>query len=106
MLKIKFSHKYPKLHGQTTATLLAVRDLSFPKDKNEDLIEYDTKYVGFVGKGYFPLPNGEYIQLIFVGNKHIPFCTVRPKYSDFSINKKEYYEGLIGQDFEIVVKGE
>lgn len=104
MPTIKFSHNYPKLHGQTSATLLAVRELLFPKDKNADLIEYDTTYLSPNGIGFYQLSNGPYLQLIFVGDKHIPFCTIRPKYGGFSKNKKEYYESLIGQVFQIVIK--
>lgn len=106
MAEIKFSHKYPKLHGQTSATLLAVRELEFPKDKNEELIEYDTVYVGTVCTEYFPLPDGSYLQLIFVGNKHIPFCTIRSKWGGFRKNKKEYYESMIGKEFKIIITGD
>lgn len=104
MAIIKFSHNYPKLHGQTSAVLLVVRELSFPKDKNDDLIEYDSAYPSPHGIDFYPLPDGPYLQLIFVGNKHIPFCTIRHKYGGFRKNKKEYYESLVGQNFQIIIK--
>lgn len=104
MPNIKFSHQYPKLHGQTSATLLAVRELSFPQDRNADLVEYDTTYPSTHGVDYYPLPDGPYLQLIFVGNKHIPFCTIRSKWGGFRKNKKEYYESCIGKTFSIIVK--
>lgn len=103
MPKIKFSHNYPKLHGQTSAVLLAVRELYFPKDSNHELLEYDTSYPSPHGIDFYPLPAGPYLQLIFVGNKHIPFCTIRPKYGGFRKNKKGYYEGQIGKAFSIVI---
>lgn len=105
MNRIGFSHKYPKLHRQKTATLLAVRELLIPKDLNDDLLRYDTVFDDGSGKGYFPLPDGEYLQLIFIGNKHIPFCTIRSKWGVHK-NKKEYYESKIGEEFEIHIKGE
>lgn len=104
MPNIKFTHQYPKLHGQTSATLLAVRELSFPQDSNTDLVEYDTTYPSPHGVEYYPLPEGPYLQLIFVGNKHIPFCTIRSKWGGFRKNKKEYYESCIGKTFSIIVK--
>lgn len=105
MPNIKFSHAYPKIHGQTMATLLAVRELDFPKDRNEDLIEYDTTYASDHGVDFYQLPDGPYLQLIFVGNKHIPFCTIRSKWGGFRKNKKEYYESMVGKEFKIIIKG-
>lgn len=96
---IKFSHAYPKLHGQTSASLLAVIPIRIDKDTPRELLEYDTKYDG----GYFPLPTGDYIQLVFIGNLHIPFCTIRKAWPP---QKVEYYKATIGYDFEIKIKGE
>lgn len=96
-MTIRFSHDYPKLHGQTSATLLAVRPLRIDKDTPKELIEYDTRYDG----GYFPLRTGDYIQLVFIGNLHIPFCTIRPAWPS---SKKEYYQRYIGRTFDIVRK--
>jgi len=95
MSDIRFSHNYPKLWGQTTAQLIAVRLLS-SKQFNSDLIEYDTKFEG----GYYPLTEGDYLQLIFWGNKAIPFCTIRP----YTPQKKQYYMDSINKIFNIVVK--
>lgn len=74
MKAIKFSHEYPKLHGQTSAELLAVHPLDAHTPK--ELLDYDTTYEG----GRYPLRSGEYIQLIFLGNLRIPFCTIRSAY--------------------------
>lgn len=97
MSYIKFSHAYPKLHGQKCATLLAVLPIRIDAKTPKELIEYDTKY----DEGYFPLPTGNYIQLIFVGDKHIPFCTIRKA---FPPSKSDYYKGKIGDVFEIQIK--
>lgn len=91
---IKFSHRYLKLHGQTSATLLAVLPLRIDKDTPKELLEYDTKFDG----GYFPLKTGEYIQLVFIGNLRIPFCTIR---SAFRKEKVKYYTDAIGETFNI-----
>jgi hypothetical protein len=99
---IKFSHNYPKLWGQTTAELLAVRKLHIPDDLNDTLKTYDTTYRlksandGNVYAAYL-LPQGECLQLIFLGDKRIPFCTIRR----WTPQKETYYKGLVGQIFEI-----
>ena len=98
-LRIGFSHHYPKLHGQTSAELLAVRPIKINKDTPQELLEYDTKFDG----GYFPLRHGNYIQLIFLGNLRIPFCTIRAAYPP---SKVEYYQRNIGKMFDIHFKGE
>lgn len=94
MNEIRFSHNYPKLWNQKKAELIAVREIN-SKDFNIDLLEYDTKYHG----GYYPLKEGDYIQLIFLGDKHIPFCTIRP----YSQQKENYYQDSINMIFDIVV---
>ena len=118
MNKIKFSHNYPKLWSQTSGRLLAVEVLD-AKDvqANKDLIEYDTKYVKNVNVcydetnfdyDYYPLPrSGNLIQLVFIGNKGIPFCTIRPAFGRLLYLGKpkiEYYRDKIGQEFEIAIQ--
>ena len=97
MSVIKFSHDYPKLHGQTSAELLAVRPIRIDKNTPKELLEYDTKYDG----GHYKLATGDYIQLIFLGNLRIPFCTIRRAYPP---SKVEYYKSKIGERFEVMVK--
>jgi len=94
MPKIKFSHSYPKLHGQKRAKLIHVRRLEQPL--HEDLIEYDTRTS--TGE-YYALPKGLLLQLIFVGEKGIPFCTLRRH----TANKEVYYRECEGKDFEVVI---
>ena len=53
-------------------------------------------------KRRFPLPTGDYIQLIFLGNLRIPFCTIRKNYPP---QKGDYYRGKVGDTFTIEIKG-
>lgn len=105
MNKIKFSKIYPKLWGQTQAKLIAVEDITIDENTDKDLIEYDTKASD---GSYYKLNKGKYIQLIFLGNKNIPFCTIRSKYGASApflrdyIDKTEYYKSKIGEMFDIV----
>lgn len=110
MKTIRFSHNYPKLHGQTTAELLAVKPIRIDRDTPDVLLEYDTTYYDkpfknetclYAKEHRFPLPTGDYIQLIFLGNLRIPFCTIRKAYPP---SKVEYYTAAIGETFAIVVK--
>jgi len=82
------------LYKQTEAHLIYVRTI----DKgavNEHLKQYDTKTVD---EKYYPLPNTDLIQLIFIGNFDIPFCTLR-RYTE---EKYRYYNESVGEEFNIV----
>ena len=99
--EIKFSKNYPKLWGQTLAKLIAVEDINIDENTNKDLLEYDTKAID---GSYYELKKGKYIQLIFLGNKNIPFCTIHSgQLSGKMGNKKEYYQAKIGETFNIVI---
>lgn len=95
MKQIKFSKEYPKLWGQTKARLVAVI-LIDAASIGQDLLDYDTKDI----KGeYYMIPRSGYLlQLIFVGNKGIPFCTLRRHTPE----KETYYRDLMGHNFEII----
>jgi len=100
MSVIKFSHDYPKLWHQTSAVLIDVwliKKEAFPLA--QELIDYDTR----TSKGkFYPLPKNDYLQLFFVGNKGIPFCTIRRRTPE----KEEYYNSKIKERFEIkLIKG-
>ncbi|MBE3122172.1 MAG: hypothetical protein IMZ58_08215 [Thermoplasmata archaeon] len=101
VLKISFSHNYPKFHWQTTARLLYI-EVHNRKDMSGDFIEYDTVYEDESGgvKGYYPFPPGVYMVLVFFGNKLIPFTTARP----WSNEKERYYRSLLGKTFKINIK--
>lgn len=102
MNRIKFSHYYPKLWKQTKAILIDVRILDAGLiQTNEELLHYDTIYHDGDSWGYYDLPTeGDLIQLIFIGNYDIPFCTLRRH----TKQKYDYYRNLLGQEFEIEVK--
>ena len=101
MNTIRFSHEYPKLHGQTRAELLAVKPIRIDKDTPSELLEYDTAYWDGDIKSRFTLPTGDYIQLVFLGNLRIPFCTIRKNYPP---QKGDYYRGKVGDVFTIETK--
>jgi len=108
MKAIKFSHKYPKLYGQITAELLAVKPLRIDSNTPDVLLEYDTTYCEvdknapwIFNERRFPLPTGNYIQLIFLGNLRIPFCTIRAAWPP---SKIDYYKSAIGETFAVVIK--
>ena len=92
-MQIKFSHEYPKLHGQESALLLAV-ELRGRSDFTEKFIEYDTAFTG----GHYPLPPAQYMVLVFLGNELIPFTTVRR----WTEEKSRYYHNNIGKTFGLV----
>ena len=92
---IKFSHDYQKLWGQCHARLIEV-NITEKKHLHPDLIEYDTNY----GGGYYKLPDGKLIQLVFLGDKGIPFCTIRR----WTPEKEKYYQSQIGKIFIVEVK--
>lgn len=97
MHKLTFSHNYPKLWGQKTAKLIALEPLTVSGGLNPALKEYDTKTVD--GE-YYPLPDGEYLQLIFIGEFGIPFCTIRR----MTYEKVEYYSKLRGLWLDIEIR--
>jgi hypothetical protein len=89
-----------------------VRPIRIDKSTPDELLEYDTTYYAKVRKGCFtwgeekarfPLPTGDYIQLIFLGNLRIPFCTIRKNYPP---QKGDYYRGKIGDIFGIEIRKE
>lgn len=94
---IKFSSDYPKLWGQKQGRLLGVYAIAH--ELHKDLIEYDIKKSD---GSYYPLPKGTVIQLVFLGDKGIPFCTIRR----FTPNKFSYYVGLVGEDLKIQIMEE
>lgn len=103
MDKILFSKDYIKLHGQTEAELLSVRRIRIDEETPSELIEYDTTAVD--GSRY-ELKNGNYIQLVFLGNLGIPFCTIRTDKpaSNGQEARFEFFSERIGNTF-ILARG-
>ena len=97
--RITFSHHYPKLHGQTSARLLAVLPVTIDNSTPQALLDYDTTTAD--GSRY-PLATGEYLQLIFIGNLRIPFCTIRRQ----TLQKVIFYQSSIGKVFDVIVREE
>jgi len=89
---IRFSHNYPKLFGQKSARLLDVWPVS-RKSLSTWFVNYDTSFAG----GKYPLPDGDYLILFFMGVDVIPFTTVRSA----TFGKEEYYRMKIGNWFTL-----
>ena len=114
MKRLKFSHNYPKLWGQETAELLAVKPIKIDNATSKELLKYDT-FIGYehikndgghlekIVEHYYELKPGNYVQLIFLGNFGIPFCTIRSKSGRYG-DKEAYYRNLIGEIFKIEVQ--
>lgn len=100
MKTIRFCADYPKLHKQQKAELLAVRRIKIDRNTPPELLEYDTTKTD--GSRY-NLKHGNYLQLIFLGNSGIPFCTIRSACPE---SKVEYYRKSIGETFEIRIEAE
>jgi hypothetical protein len=90
--------------GQKTARLIGLDILDAKEvQENKTLIEYDTLWDDNGNMGYYDLPKtGKLIQLIFVGNEHVPFCTLRTH----TPAKYEYYKNQVGMTFEIEITEE
>lgn len=100
-MQIRFSHIYPKLHKQKKAELVAVKTCN-RSDLSKMFIEYDTLYLDSFGAAFYPLLDGQYMILLFLGEENIPFTTVRR----FTEEKHYYYKMNIGKTFDIVIKPE
>lgn len=97
MKSIKFSHDYPKLHGQKTARLIGVLTVT-PDELHRQFIEYDT--VNKEG-GHYKLPKAEkFLILLFLGDKNILFTTIRR----MTAEKLAYYLNQVDMEFEIKIE--
>lgn len=101
MDRICFSKDYIKLHGQSEAVLLYVRRMRIDENTPVELINYDTSAKD--GSKYL-LIEGNYIQLVFLGNLGIPFCTLRLEETNSNMlkTKYEYYSERIGHNFKLI----
>ena len=121
---IGFSHHYTKMRGQTHGELLTVRKVTIDANYPQAAIAYDTGFLsttknedGIPNKEFYPLPPGDYLLLVFLGNRAIPFTTYRkiPKnYTRWMSNvwavdemkDEPPYAELVGQMFAFKFKGE
>ena len=100
MNKIRFTHKYPKLPDEKTATLVYVGDL-MREEQTEAFIEYDTK---INDSEYYPLrTHVKYLLLLFKTPKGAYFTTIRSKIGRYNRDKENYYKSNLWKDFEIVI---
>jgi len=93
-MKIKFSHNYNKLSGvkNNKAVLIEVIPVKM-ENLHKPFLDYDTD------NGKFYLPKlGIYLLLIFNSGGFI-FTTIRRQTPE----KKKYYDGCIGQEFDVEV---
>ena len=92
MKEIRFNRNYKKLHNQTEALLVKIIERQ-GKDLSEEFITFDTD-------NQYPIqPNQYYFIMFFIGNKMIPFTTLR-KYNNE--NMKNYNN--IGNVFKIIIE--
>lgn len=99
MKTIKFSHNYPKLHGQKTATLKGWDTWTGEalKARLPEFVEYDT--LRDDGTHYKIENNKFYIILLLWGDKRIPFTTIR----ECTDRNKAKYINSVGKQFKIEV---
>jgi hypothetical protein len=100
MKPIKFSHRYAKMlfaevtNGEPVKLLQAL--LTERLELSPDFITYDTEFAD--EDGFYPLPNGKLILLIFRSAKGI-FTTIRR----WTPEKWKYYRACEGHVFEVVI---
>lgn len=90
--EIHFSKNFKKLHNQTKALLIRIIEKQ-GKDLSQDFIDYDTD-------NQYPIDkNQHYLILYFIGDKLIPFSSIR-KYNNENLLKYTF-----GAEFKIVIDG-
>ena len=95
MKEIKFNRNYKKLYNQKKAVLVE-RLVVYPEELSQEFISFDTD-------GKYKLNMKQcYLVLYFIGNKKIPFTTLR-KYNEENVKK---YFNSIGEVFKITVEEE
>jgi hypothetical protein len=75
------------------------------KELNDEFVGYDT-YYEYSEKGeklcdFYPIPSGKVIVLVFLGDKLIPFTTVRR----WTPKDENEYRYNVGKLFGIIIKG-
>lgn len=95
---IGFSHRYFKLRGQESGTLISAEEAEVGEDFPEEGLLYDTSWSG----GRYDLKPGRYARLVFLGNLRIPFTTYR-EIPEGGIRK---YRDLEGEEFAFKFPGE
>ena len=97
---LRLGHDYEKLKGQRGALLVAIVRL-IVKSKDQDLKAYDGEYIGKEGEKICDdMGDGVFIQLVFVGEKGIPFGILR----EYRKAKWDFYKERIGSEFLFEIK--
>lgn len=94
MQELRFSCNYKKLHNQKGANLIFVHCLQ-GKELSKDYIEYDTD------NKYKIESKQNYLYLLFIGDKMIPFSTIRKLNQE---NEDKYINKLENRFFKIVIE--
>lgn len=84
-------------HAVATAKLLQVVPIEI-STLTKEFLNYDTDY----GKYVLPF-HGWYLMLIFKKPGGDLFTTLRPQFNRYG-NKKDYYDALVGKDFDVIVE--
>lgn len=91
--ELKFNRNYTKLHNQKSGLLVGIF-VAYKKDLTQEFVDYDTD-------GCYKLDeNKAYMLLVFLGNKNIPFTTLR-RYNEE--NMRKYHSGKV---YRIVIERE
>lgn len=93
---VKFARNFTKLRGQRTGFLCWVGMYHVGQVMPKETYEYDTDGM------YRFEPNSDYLQLVFLGDKDIPFTT----YRDDNLKNRNKYVGHVGEVFEFEVENE
>lgn len=111
--KIEFNYNYTKLRDQKTAELVRVKIVS-RTELDEEMVKIDTEHVvshpvpagqKLAGSTisefkHYHLPNGSLLLLAFLGDRNIPFVSLR-RFKDATWRM---YKSQLNHVFEIVVK--
>lgn len=96
MKNITFKHRYPKMCGQTSGRLVTVLPIMIDRNTPTDMVKYETTYSEGDKYFYDSLPNGKYVQLVFVGNLGIPFSDIREAWPE---NRVKFFRESVNQEF-------
>jgi len=83
---IKFDQPFCKLYGQKQAKLIYKRPIK-KIELIDQFINYDTKYFNKKTNLNYNILGDDFILLVFIGNKNIPFTTLRKNTEE---NNKKY----------------
>lgn len=102
---LRLDHAYLKLHGQSQGRLVALQRIRLTRE-DEELKIYDGEH--FTGVhledeiAVDKEKNGDFIQMVFIGEKGIPFSVFR----EYRKWKWDSFRDRIGMEFEFEIKKE